>query len=140
MAIQKKEFSDQQKNIFLEALGYILNIDKKPNDIKLNYLRLQAFEMGYDLRKLKTKSTLKAIDVINSLNGIKDIRIRRYILREMIMLAIADHELSDTEVDTIYDIGTKTGISVDKIDDFFLWAAKGVEWQIESVKLVEEDL
>ena len=58
----------------------------------------------------------------------------------MIMLAIADHELSDTEVDTIYDIGTKTGISVDKIDDFFLWAAKGVEWQIESVKLVEEDL
>lgn len=140
MAIQKKEFSDQQKNIFLEALGYILNIDKKPNDIKLNYLRLQAFEMGYDLRKLKTKSTLKAIDVINRLNSIKDIRIRRYILREMIMLAIADHELSDTEVDTIYDIGTKTGISVDKIDDFFLWAAKGVEWQIESVKLVEEDL
>lgn len=140
MAIQKKEFSDQQKNIFLEALGYILNIDKKPNDIKLNYLRLQAFEMGYDLRKLKTKSTLKAIDVINRLNSIKDIRIRRYILREMIMLAIADHELSDTEVDTIYNIGTKTGISVDKIDDFFLWAAKGVEWQIESVKLVEEDL
>ena len=140
MAIQKKEFSDQQKNIFLEALGYILNIDKKPNDIKLNYLRLQAFEMGYDLRKLKTKSTLKAIDVINRLNSIKDIRIRRYILREMIMLAIADHELSDTEVDTIYNIGTKTGISVDNIDDFFLWAAKGVEWQIESVKLVEEDL
>ena len=70
MAIQKKEFSDQQKNIFLEALGYILNIDKKPNDIKLNYLRLQAFEMGYDLRKLKTKSTLKAIDVINRLNSI----------------------------------------------------------------------
>ncbi len=140
MAIQKKEFSDQQKNIFLEALGYILNVDKKPNDIKLNYLRLQAFEMGYDLRKLKTKSTLKAIDVINRLNSIKDIRIRRYILREMIMLAIADHELSDTEVDTIYNIGTKTGISVDKIDDFFLWAAKGVEWQIESVKLVEEDL
>ncbi len=140
MAIQKKEFSDQQKNILLDALGYILNIDKKPNDIKINYLKLQAFEMGYDMRRLKTKSALKAVDIINRLNSIKDVRIRLYILREMIMLAIADHELSDTEVDTIYDIGTKTGISVDKIDDFFLWAAKGVEWQIESVKLVEEDL
>ncbi len=140
MAIQKKEFSEQQQNIFLEALGYILNIDKKPNPTKIDYLKLQAFEMGYDMRKLKTKSSLKAADVISRLNSIKDIRIRRYILREMIMLAIADHELSDTEVDSIYNIGTKIGISVDKIDDFFLWAAKGVEWQIESVKLVEEDL
>ncbi len=140
MAIQKKEFSEQQQNIFLEALGYILNIDKKPNPTKIDYLKLQAFEMGYDMRKLKTKSSLKAADVISRLNSIKDIRIRRYILREMIMLAIADHELSDTEVDTIYNIGTKVGISVDKIDDFFLWAAKGIEWQIESVKLVEEDL
>lgn len=140
MAIQKKEFNEQQQNIFLEALGYILNIDKKPNPTKIDYLKLQAFEMGYDMRKLKTKSSLKAADVISRLNSIKDIRIRRYILREMIMLAIADHELSDTEVDSIYNIGTKVGISVDKIDDFFLWAAKGIEWQIESVKLVEEDL
>ena len=140
MAIQKKDFNDHQQNVFLEALGFVLNIDKKANQLKLDYLRMQAFEMGYDLRKLKTKSSLKDIDVISRLNSIKDIRIRRYILREMIMLAIADHELSDTEVDTIYNIGTKVGITVDKIDDFFLWAAKGVEWQIESVKLVEEDL
>ena len=140
MAIQKRDFNDHQQNVFLEALGFVLNIDKKANQIKLDYLRMQAFEMGYDLRKLKTKSSLKDIDVISRLNSIKDIRIRRYILREMIMLAIADHELSDTEVDTIYNIGTKVGITVDKIDDFFLWAAKGVEWQIESVKLVEEDL
>ena len=140
MAIQKRDFNDHQQNVFLEALGFVLNIDKKANQIKLDYLRMQAFEMGYDLRKLKTKSSLKDIDIISRLNSIKDIRIRRYILREMIMLAIADHELSDTEVDTIYNIGTKVGITVDKIDDFFLWAAKGVEWQIESVKLVEEDL
>lgn len=140
MAIQKKAFSEQQQNIFLDALGFILNIEKKSNLAKTDYLKLQAFEMGYDLRKLKTRSSLKASDVVSQLNSIKDIRIRRYILREMIMLAIADHELSDVEVDTIYNIGTKIGISVDKIDDFFLWAAKGVEWQIESVRLIEEDL
>lgn len=140
MAIQKKAFSEQQQNIFLDALGFILNIEKKSNLAKTDYLKLQAFEMGYDLRKLKTRNSLKASDVVSQLNSIKDIRIRRYILREMIMLAIADHELSDVEVDTIYNIGTKIGISVDKIDDFFLWAAKGVEWQIESVRLIEEDL
>lgn len=140
MAIQKKEFNEQQQNIFLDALGFILNIEKKANPAKLDYLRQQAFEMGYDLRKLKTKSSLKANDIVSKLNSIKDVRIRRYILREMIMLAIADHELSDVEVDTIYNIGTKVGITVDKIDDFFLWAAKGVEWQIESVRLIEEDL
>ena len=56
------------------------------------------------------------------------------------MLAIADHELTDKDVDTIYHIGTQSGVSQDKIDDFFLWAARGVEWQIEGIKLVEEDL
>lgn len=140
MAIVKKEFGEEETNIYLDSLCYILNIDKKPNEKKLNYLRTQAFEMCYDMRKLKTKTTKKASEIISALNRIGDIRIRRYILRDMIMLSIADHELTDKDIDNIYEIGTKSGIAIDKIDDFFLWAAKAVEWQIEGIKLVEEDL
>ena len=86
------------------------------------------------LKKTKTES------VIKELQTIADIRIRRFILREMILLAIADHEISDKEIETIYTIGMKIGIKQEKINDFFIWAAKGIEWQIEGSQLVDEDL
>ncbi len=140
MTIVKKYFSEEQKAIYLDALCFILNIDKKLNEKKLDHLKARAFEIGFDLRKLKTKCSLKAPELIKLISGIEDIRLKRYVVREMIMLAIADHELTDKDVDTIYHIGTQSGVSQDKIDDFFLWAARGVEWQIEGIKLVEEDL
>lgn len=140
MTVAKKEISDDEKCIFFDAMCYILNIDRKPNEKKVCYLKNKAFEMRFDARKLKLKSTKKAAEIVKDLQAIDNIRLRRYILREMILLAIADHELTDKEVDTIYDIAKKVCISQDKIDDFFIWAAKGVEWQIEGQKLVEEDL
>ena len=71
---------------------------------------------------------------------ITDIRARRYFLREMILLAVADHELQDEEVEDLHKIGKGMGISEEKINDFFIWAARGIEWQLEGIKLVEEDL
>lgn len=140
MKIVRKELNDDEKCIFFDAMCYILNVGQKNNDKKVCYLKNQAYEMGYDSRKLKLKSTKKAAEIIKALQSIDNIRLRRYILREMILLTIADHELTDKEIDTIYDIARKVCISQDKIDDFFLWAAKGVEWQIEGQKLIEEDL
>lgn len=140
MTVTRKDFDETQKLIYLDALSYILNIEKKTNVRKTEYLKSQAFEMGFEVEKLKFKTSKKNADIISELNSISNIRIRRYILREMVMLAIADHELTDKEVDSIYAISCNVGVCEDKIDDFFLWAAKGVEWQIEGQKLVEEDL
>ncbi len=57
----------------------------------------------------------------------------------MIVMAVADHELTDTEMCAIYEIATGVGVKQEKINDFFLWAAKGIEWQIEGSHLVEDD-
>lgn len=140
MSIRPKNFDDDEKNIYMKALAFMLALDKKNTPEKLDFLKLQAFRCGIDGRKLKTKSTDKASDVVLALNKIDNIAVKRYILLNMIMLTIAGHELLDTEVDIIYGIGTKAGVSVDKIDDFFLWAARGLEWQIEGMRIVEEDL
>lgn len=140
MPIQPKNFDENEKNVYMKALSFMLSLDKKNTVEKLDYLKIQAARCGYDGRKIKTKSNDKISDIALALNKIDNIAIRRYILLNMIMLTIAGHELLDTEVDTIYGIGTKAGISVDKIDDFFLWAARGVEWQIEGMRIVEEDL
>lgn len=140
MKVAKRELNNEEKSIFFDAMCFISTLNKKSNDRKICHIKNLATEMGYDARKLRFKSTKKATEITKSLQSIDNIRLRRYILREMILLSIADHELTDKEVDTIYDIAKKCCISEDKIDDFFLWAAKGVEWQIEGQKLVEEDL
>ena len=140
MPIQPKNFDENEKNIYMKALSFMLSLDKKNTVEKLDFLKIQAVRCGFDCLKLKTKSTDKISDIALALNKIDNIAIRRYILLNMIRLTIAGHELLDNEVDTIYGIGTKAGISVDKIDDFFLWAARGVEWQIEGMRIVEEDL
>lgn len=140
MPIQPKNFDDNEKNIYMKALTFMLSLDKKNTAEKFDYLKIQALRCGYDCRKIKLKTQDKISDIIWALNKIDNITIKRYILLQMIMLTIAGHELLDTEVDTIYGIGTKAGISIDKIDDFFLWAARGVEWQIEGMRIVEEDL
>lgn len=140
MAFSKKEFTLKQKKIFLKALSYILNIEDTPSERKTEYLRLQAMELNVDLDKAVPKKALKPADIVKDLAAFDDIRAKRYILREMIILAIADHELSDKEIKTIYEIGLLSGLKQEKIDDFFLWAAEGVEWQLNGLRLVEEDL
>lgn len=140
MAFSKKEFTLRQKKIFLKVLSYILNIEDTPSERKTEYLRLQAMELNIDLDKAVPKKALKPADIVKDLAAFDDIRAKRYILREMIILAIADHELSDKEIKTIYEIGLLSGLKQEKIDDFFLWAAEGVEWQLNGLRLVEEDL
>lgn len=140
MAFSKKEFTLRQKKIFLKVLSYILNIEDTPSERKTEYLRLQAMELNVDLDKAVPKKALKPADIVKDLAAFDDIRAKRYILREMIILAIADHELSDKEIKTIYEIGLLSGLKQEKIDDFFLWAAEGVEWQLNGLRLVEEDL
>lgn len=140
MAFSKKEFTLRQKKIFLKILSYILNIEDTPSERKTEYLRLQAMELNIDLDKAVPKKALKPADIVKDLAAFDDIRAKRYILREMIILAIADHELSDKEIKTIYEIGLLSGLKQEKIDDFFLWAAEGVEWQLNGLRLVEEDL
>ena len=140
MPISNKILSESQVKTLMDGLTFMLSLDKQKAPEKLEFLKIQALKCGIDLRKVKSKSSAKASDIALLLNKIDNISIRRYILLQMILLSIAAHELSDTEVDTIYGIGTKAGISVDKIDDFFLWAARGVEWQVEGMRIVEEDL
>lgn len=91
-----------------------------------------------DFRSAKKVKT--AGELAKDIKGIGDIKIKRFILREMILLALADHELTDEEIQTIYQIGTCSGLKEEKISDFFLWAAKGIEWQIEGTQLVEDNL
>lgn len=134
----------EEKHTYLRCLAYIMQLRQSPESKqsrKRIFLENQLREIGLPLQELDNiKVTNKADDIINDLKKIINIQTKRYILREMILLAIADHELNDKEISVIYQIGAKSGIKEEKVSDFFLWAAQGVEWQINGIKLIEEDI
>lgn len=137
----KQNLGEEEKVIFLRALLFILGVEKRSSDRNQNYLIRQAEQIGFDQKELKNiKKPKKADELAKELKTIANIRIKRFILREMILLAVADHELTDGEMSNIYDIGIKAGIKEEKINDFFLWAAQGLEWQMEGSRLIEKDI
>lgn len=136
----KKNINDEAKITFMEALTFVVNIENRKSPLQQEHLLRQAFECGLSSRELKlVKKLKKPADLIKKLKEIPDKKTKRFIIREMIMMAVADHELTDTEMCAIYEIGTGAGLKQEKINDFFLWAAKGIEWQIEGAHMVEDD-
>ena len=141
MSMPEKFLDDNQKQIYLTCLQYILGLDTEIDDNKKEFMLKQIKDMGLNCKKATClKKNLSAKEIAEQIKNITDIKIRRFILREMVLLAIADHELSDNEIATIYEIANKSGIKQDKVNDIFIWAAKGIEWEIEGSKLVNEDL
>ncbi len=141
MVYLPKKFTVKEKRAYIKALSYILSLNLPPNTEKIEHLRLQIQEIGSsekDCESLDHPCTIEAL--VKTLHAVEDMRVRRYIIREMIMLAVADHEISDIEIKNIYQIADAIGISGEKVGDFFIWAAKGIEWKIEGIQLVEEDL
>lgn len=140
MSFLCNELTLAEKHVYLGALAYVLNIDKKPSPEKIDYLQSKVKDVCLTAAEFKKIKPLAPKELGTKLKNIRNLIARRYILRDMILMATADHELSDTEVDAIYELGLRAGISQDKIDDIFMWAAKGVAWEIEGIRLIEEDI
>ena len=133
-----KELTAEEKTIFVTSLLYIMDLSKNQ---RKDYLNSRLKELGFDTDVLKKIKHVKTpAELYGLIKQIEDIKVRRYILREMILVAISNHELSDEEISTIYTIGTNIGIKEEKVGDFFIWAAKGLEWEIEGLQLIEGDL
>ena len=135
-----KLLDEVEKKLYIQGLAYVLGMNKQDPKQKKEYLLAQMAETGLSESEYKKiKCNCKTDALIKDLEQITDIRAKRYILREMILLAVADHELQDEEVEDLHKIGKGMGISEEKINDFFIWAARGIEWQLEGIKLVEEE-
>ncbi len=140
MSILTQKLTKKEKGIYLQALAFIMSQKGKANPALKSYLRVQALEIGVDEKQLEeVKLPQSALELCRSIKKIETMSVRRFIIREMIMLAVAAHELQENEVTLIYQVGNAVGIDTDRIDDLFMWAARGLEWQIEGAKMVEED-
>lgn len=134
------ELTEKERNVYITSLLYILDLNDSSAH-NMDYVLSRINDLGLDESVLKKIKRAKGEEEMYKLLAeVKNIRTRRYILREMILVAISNHELSDGEVASIYNIGRHVGIKEEKINDFFLWAAKGLEWEIEGIQLIEGDL
>ena len=141
MLYKPENFHAKEKTACLKALVYILDLSDKQNNAKEQYFLLQLKNIGIAEEKYKEMKRPINIDtVITSLKALDNIRAQRFIIREMIMLVIAGCDIADEEIRHIYQIAEAIGVSGEKVGDFFIWAAKGIEWNIEGIQLIEEDL
>ncbi len=131
-------WTEVEKQLYLTALQYVLNIDSADNPTKKEFMKIKARELGCPLSKIK--KVRSSAELVKLLLPIPSVRTKRCLLRDMILLSAADHDLSDEAIGEIYEIGTKIGIKAEKIDDFFLWAARGLEWQVDGSRLIDEDI
>ena len=138
-----EKFNTKEKAACLKALVYVLSINKSvaARKAKKDYMLLQMKAMGLSEDKYDESQPVCSSDaLIKTLRNIDSLRNQRYIIREMIMLAVSGHDIADDEIRNIYQIAERVGISSEKVGDFFIWAAKGIEWQLEGIQLIEEDL
>ena len=131
-------WSETEKQLYLISLIYVLNLDSEDNSIKKEFMKNKAKELGQAISKLPKVRIAK--ELISLLAPIPSVRTKRYLLRDMILLSAADHDLSDNAIGQIYEIGTQIGLKAEKIDDLFLWAARGLEWQVDGSRLIDEDI
>ena len=138
-----EKFNTKEKAACLKALTYVLNLNNSisTRKNKKDYMMLQLKALGISEDKYNDNQSICSYDnLIKTLRNIESLRHQRYIIREMIMLAVSDQEITDNEIRSIYQIAEVIGISSEKVGDFFIWAAKGIEWNLEGIQLIEEDL
>lgn len=135
------KFNAKEKTACLNALIYVLNLNKRNIAAKRKHLAIQMKMMDIAEDKYdssKPPCTFEAL--VKSLKGLENLRVQRYIISQMVMLSVADHDIGEEEIRNIYALAETIGVSSEKVGDFFIWAAKGIEWKLEGVQLVEEDL
>lgn len=133
--------SEAEKVFCIQALKFVLQLEKRNCKDNEDYLKKKIGEFGLTKTMLAGATAIRSkADFIKEAKSISSIRTKRFILKEMIMIAIANHEISDEEIAAIYELGMAIGIKQEKINDFFLWAAQGMEWQLEGIKLIEKDI
>lgn len=133
--------SEAEKVFCIQALKFVLQLEKRNCKDNEDYLKKKIGEFGLTKTMLSGATAIRSkADFIKEAKSISSIRTKRFILKEMIMIAIANHEISDEEISAIYELGMAIGIKQEKINDFFLWAAQGMEWQLEGIKLIEKDI
>ena len=133
--------SDAEKVICLQALKFVLLLENRTLKDNEKYLKKKMNEFGMSKTLVSQNTAFKTkTDFIRTVKKITSIRVKRFILREMVMIAVYDYEIKDDEIAALYELGLGVGINQEKINDFFLWVAQGIEWRLEGLKLVEEDI
>lgn len=136
--------NDEEKYVYLRCMTFIMNMkgeDINEKTTKRLLVEIQMRNIDIPEKALDAiKKTNKVQDIVKELKKIDNTRVKTYIIREMIFMAIVDHELNDEEISVIYKIGVDSGIKEEKISDLFMWAAKAIEWQVEGWKLINSDM
>ena len=106
-----KLLDEVEKKLYIQGLAYVLGMNKQDPKQKKEYLLAQMAETGLSESEYKKiKCNCKTDALIKDLEQITDIRAKRYILREMILLSLQRFELG---------CGFHFSLGVDQVLEYF---------------------
>ncbi len=131
----------EERISFLSILAALGQVDGAVKKEEARYLSVAA--RAYDIPEEKLEEVLdngKTRDIREMSEALSDPVEKRYLIREMFCLAVADGHVDDEEQDMIFDLGSHLGISEERMEDMLFWAQESWELQNEGARLVEEDV
>lgn len=132
------ELSQENTISFLKALSYIMKIEGD-DDNKKAYIELNANGYGINANETGVFNNVDEDEIVKGLNEIANVQAKRFALREIISFAYSDGALSDGETAAINKIAKRIGIKTNRVYSMISWAARGVEWNDDGIRLIVED-
>jgi len=134
------DLTNEDKKNFLRAIASIIRADGDVDEAEKAYLATTASAYG-----LPEKSVTEVLNpppleqIIDALKKVKSARARRYLVRELVSVALTDGSIDDDEMDIVYSIGEALGVAENRMDEMLEWALEGYQWQLDGLRLVKQD-
>lgn len=133
------QLAENEQIAYLKILVYLAKVDGNFEDSEKRFIRDMALLYGVSDDKLaEITEDVDMKTILKSADLIKDRRVALELVKDLCVLAHADEELLDEEVEFIGDVGQKMGVSLDKIEQISRWVIDRIIWLEESKIIFEE--
>ena len=134
------KLTEGQKKAFLRAFIKMANVDGHVDNYERDFIQKMAIDFGLFIDDMdQFLKDINLDEIIADVASIKDRRVALELLKQLCVLAHADHVLSDDEVVFIGSIGQAMGIDPEKVEEISHWVIDYLVWN-EQGKLIFEEV
>lgn len=130
---------DTEKDAFIKLLLYLARIDGELSKEEITAIQQICLELGLDFPHIFEGKEPIVLNLEEILQQISSPLSKRVIILELVKLAHADKNYTDSEHKSIQYIANILGVSEEKIVEIEEWVQEGVVWFDNGIKIISEE-
>lgn len=127
---------DEEKESYIKLLMFLSKVDDQLNDEEIDFIKKTAQEINYE-GSLDFNEEIKIEEV---LAGIKNSISRNVVILELVNLAFADKDYTNSEREGIRNIAVLMGVSEQRLSEIEQWVSEGVQWANKGLEIVSKEV